>query len=149
MDKQEYQARVAWLRRYRDAVRKRKNLVLRLHEAKDAAIHISPAMSSVRCQNTDGVSATQRAVERIEDAQEKLLEQEKICSALRIETKKAIFSLEDKSQRSILLYKYIFGLSVQHIAEQERMSMRWVTELHNRAVKNICLDICLDTSQDT
>lgn len=134
MDKQEYQARVAWLRRYRDAVRKRKNLVLRLHEAKDAAIHISPAMSSVRYQNTDGVSATQRAVERIERAEGALLDQREVCNTLYRETLGVILKVPDTKQRRVLRLRYLAGWTMYRIAEDMHVSRQWAITIHRQAI---------------
>lgn len=134
MDKQEYQARVAWLRRYQDAVRKQQNLVLRLHEAKNAAVHISPAMSSVRCQNTDGVSATQRAVERIEDAQAMVLEQMEVCQSLYSQTLNAIMQLPDTKQRRVLRLRYLAGWSMDRIAGDMHVSRQWAITIHRQAI---------------
>lgn len=137
MDKQEYQARVTWLRRYQDALRKQKNLVLRLREAKSAAGNISPAMSSVRCQNTDGVSATQRAVERIERAEGALLDQREVCNVLYRETLGVILKVPDAKQRRVLRLRYLAGWTMDRIAEDMHYTERNAWYIHRNAIRQL------------
>lgn len=139
LKKSEYDARVAWLRRYQNALRKQRQLEQRLAEAQSAAVSISTALSSVRCQNRDGVSATQRAVERIDEARLRLLAQELACKALYIETVRAILALPDAKEREMLRRRYLRGRSMERIAMELGINERWARRLHRRAILEIQL----------
>ena len=127
MNQQEYFARIAWLRRYGEAVRKQKALTRRLAEARNAAVRIAPAVSSVRVQAKSGASACERAVERVR-------------KALYAEIFPAIAALQEANERRVLCKRYIRRLSMPEIAAEIGITERWVRRLHRNAVENLSLD---------
>ncbi len=140
MNQQEYFARIAWLRRYGEAVRKQKALTRRLAEARNAAVRIAPAVSSVRVQAKSGASACERAVERVEEARARVRAAERVRKALYAEIFPAIAALPEANERRVLCKRYIRRLSMPEIAAEIGITERWVRRLHRNAVENLSLD---------
>lgn len=141
MDKQEYQARVAWLRRYRQAVRRQRLLSELLAERHAEAERIGPLLrpspggprqSAVRADKLP------RAVERILAAEADLAQQMRRCEAERAAVLAAIHSLPDERQREVLCRRYILGQTFEQIAGCLHINERWVYRLHRKGVD--CLD---------
>lgn len=139
MDKETYQARVEWMKRYRKAKSKERALCIRLAEARDCASSIRSTSSSVRVQTSDGVSGIQRAVESIERAEGTLLDQREVCNALYRETLMVILRVPDAKQRRVLRLRYLAGWTMDRIAEDMDISIPTVKRLHSKAI--IALDM--------
>lgn len=140
MNRNEYIARVAWLRRYGDAMYRQRLLARRLAEARAASVRITPVRSSARVQSRAGASAAERAVERIEAARRQVQAQERVRKALYAEIFPAIAALPDAEERRVLCGRYLRGQSVQELAAEMGISERWVRRLHRNAVENLSLD---------
>ena len=140
MNQQEYFARIAWLRRYGDALHRQRQLARRLAEARSAAVRITPAVSSVRVQAKSGSSACERAVERVEEARARVRAAERARKELYAEIFPVIAALPDANERQTLCKRYLRGQSVQEIAAEMGISERWARRLHRNAVANLALD---------
>lgn len=137
MDKQEYAARVEWMKRYRKSKNKENILMLRLSEAKDCASNIHSTSSGVRCQTANGMSGIQRAVERIERAEGALLDQREVCNTLYRETLGVILKVPDTKQRRVLRLRYLAGWTMYKIADQLHITERHARRLHREAIYRI------------
>lgn len=134
MDKQEYNAKVAWFRRYRQAVAKEERLRQRLAEQRGRSMGTASLGSGVYSQTAIGASGIERAVERIERAEGALLDQMECRKGIYAEILRAILRLKDTNQRRVLRYRYLNGMPVNKIAEQLHISRQWVLRLHRQAI---------------
>ncbi len=141
MDKQEYQARVAWLRRYRQAVRRQRLLAELLAERQAEAERISPLLRPLPGgprQSAARADKLPRAVERVLAAEDDLAQQMRRCEAERAAVLAAICSLPDERQREVLTRRYILGQTFEQIAGCLHIDVRWAYRLHLKGVD--CLD---------
>lgn len=141
LEKSEYAARVAWLRRYQDAMRKQRQLAQRLAEARSDAIKITPAYQGVHSQSRNGASAEELAIERIEDARLRLLDHETACKALYAETLRAILTVEDAKEREVLRRRYLHGQGMDRVAEEMDIASRHARRLHRQAIYSVAVDM--------
>lgn len=137
MDKETYQARVEWMKRYRKAKSKERALCIRLAEARDCASSIRSTSSSVRVQTSDGVSGIQRAVESIERAEGALLDQREVCNVLYRETLGVILKVPDAKQRRVLRLRYLAGWTMDRIAEDMHYTERNAWYIHRNAIRQL------------
>ncbi len=137
MDREEYIARVAWLRRYGDAVRKQQALAQKLAEARAAAVRITPVLSSARVQSRDSASAAERAVERIEEARELVQAQELVRKRLYAEIFPVIAALPDADERRVLCGRYLRGQNMIDIAAEMGISERHARRMHREAIQRL------------
>ncbi len=135
MDKQEYTTKIVWLRRYRQAIGRADRTAQRLAEAKSAAMRITPSFSSVRCQSRDGVSGTQRSIERIEELESRLLTLREECAGLYRETLRAILTLEHANERMVLRRRYLQGMPMEGIAGEMGITERQARRIHRAAIR--------------
>lgn len=142
MEHQEYNAKIAWLKRYKLAKAAERRLHERLCEARLKSFGVS-AMSGARCQTMRGQSGVERAAERISRAENELAAQTERRKCLYAETMRAIIRLQGQNQRRVLKYRYIDGLHMEEIARRMEISSRWARQLHKQAI------MALDTSAPT
>lgn len=144
MDKQEYQARVAWLRRYRQALGRQRLLEELLAERRAAAERVGPLLrpgpGAAARGGASGADALPRAVERILAASDELAAQIGYAEQLRAETDAEIRQLPDARQQEILYRRYILGQSFAQIAAALHLEERWVRRLHRRGVEGLRMD---------
>ncbi len=137
MNKQEYLTRVAWLRRYGDALYRQRLLARRLAEACAAAVQVTSALSSVRVQSRNGVSACERSVERIEAARGQVQAQERVRKALYAEIFPVIAALPDADERRVLCRRYLRGQSMHELAAEMGVSERTARRIHREAIQKL------------
>lgn len=143
MDKQEYQARVAWLRRYRQAVRRQRLLGELLAERHAEAERIGPLLRPSPGGPPRGASRADklpRAVERILAAEDDLAQQMRRCEAERAAVLAAIRSVPDERQREVLCRRYILGQTFEQIAGCLHVDARWARRLHKKSVEALQFD---------
>ena len=139
MEHQEYNVKIAWLKRSKLAKAAERRLYGRLCEERSKSFGVS-AMSGTRSQTMRGQSGVERTAERIARAESELAAQTHRRKRLYVETMRAIVRLPDQSQRQVLRYRYIDGMRMEEIAERMEISLRWAKRLHKQAV------LLLDTS---
>ncbi len=137
MDKQEYQARVAWLRRYRQAVQEERSLLERIAETRaraESTTHALLGSSSRRSKGSDKIAA---AVSMILQYQTQLAEKVQKSEEIRIDIETAIEQLDNPMQRQVLYLRYIDGLPRWKVAHEMYISEEWVKKLHRYGVQNL------------
>lgn len=128
-----YPEKIAYLYRYRDAVRREKTIADEIEALRAEAARVTQALTGMP-GGGDG-QAIPRAVERILDAQQRLAAEAARCAAARAEVRAAIDTVPDPLRRDILTRRYILGQRWERIAADNDLVMRQVFRLHHRAVE--------------
>lgn len=134
-----YDEKIAFLRRYRDAQRTMRCLLEELQQLQAEATSVSQALSGMPSGGGDG-QAIPRAVERIADAESRLVSAYGAALAERSRIKDAIDTVPDPLRRDILTWRYILGHRWERIAAELDRDMRWVLRLHHRAVDGLTIE---------
>lgn len=129
----EYAEKVAWLRRYRESLRREQLLTEEIGQLESQARRVTRAISGMP-GGGDG-QAIPRAVERIMDAQQRLAAEAARCAAARAEVKAAIDTVADPLRRDILTRRYILGQRWERIAADHNVTLRWAAKQHHRTVE--------------
>ena len=132
-----YPEKIAYLYRYRDALRREKTIADEIEALRAEAARVTQALTGMP-GGGDG-QAIPRAVERILDAQQRLAAEAARCAAARAEVKAAIDTVADPLRRDILTRRYILGQRWERIAADNDLVMRQVFRLHHRAVEALDL----------
>ena len=133
-----YDEKIAFLRRYRDAQRTMRRLLEELQQLQAEATSVSQALSGMPSGGGDG-QAIPRAVERIADAESRLVSAYGAALAECSRVKDAIDTVPDPLRRDILTRRYILGQRWERIAADNDLVMRQVFRLHHRAVEALDL----------
>ena len=132
-----YPEKIAYLYRYRDALRREKTIADEIEALRTEAARVTQALTGMP-GGGDG-QAIPRAVERIMDAQQRLAAEAARCAAARAEVRAAIDTVPDPLRRDILTRRYILGQRWERIAADNDLVMRQVFRLHHRAVEDLSL----------
>lgn len=133
----EYSEKIAWLRRYREAVQREETLAQEIEALRCQAARVTQALTGMP-GGGDG-QAIPRAVERIADAESRLASAYGTALAERSRVKDAIDTVPDPLRRDILTRRYILGQRWERIAADNDLVMRQVFRLHHRAVESLDL----------
>lgn len=125
-----------WLWRYRDALRRERELKEELQEQKTRAASVTAALTGMPGAASDGQTLP-RAVECIVAAQAELQAQINVCGAVRREIVAALDQIDDARDHEILRRRYLRGQKFEQIAVEMNLEYRWVRRLHKRLVSNI------------
>lgn len=134
-----YDEKIAFLRRYRDAQRTMRRLLEELQQLQADATSVSQALSGMPSGGGDG-QAIPRAVERIADAESRLVSAYGTALVELGRVKDAIDTVPDPLRRDILTRRYILGQRWEHIAADLDRDLRWVLRLHHRAVDELTIE---------
>ena len=134
-----YDEKIAFLRRYRDAQRTMRRLLEELQQLQAEATSVSQALSGMPSGGGDG-QAIPRAVERIADAESRLVSAYGAALAECSWVKDAIDTVPDPLRRDILTRRYILGQRWERIAADIDRDLRWVLRLHHRAVDELTIE---------
>lgn len=134
-----YDEKIAFLRRYRDAQRTMRRLLEELQQLQAEATSVSQALSGMPSGGGDG-QAIPRAVERIADAESRLVSAYGAALAECSRVKDAIDTVPDPLRRDILTSRYILGQRWERIAADVDRDLRWVLRLHRRAVDELTIE---------
>lgn len=134
----DYKEKVAFLRHYRDSVRREQLLLEELAELRSRAEGLTRVLNGMPGAPSDGRTLP-RAVENLLDAQTRLEEHIAACLVLRSQTILAISAVQDESQREVLRRRYILGQNFEAIAEGMGIVPRRVYQLHRLAVNGLSL----------
>lgn len=135
----DYDEKIAFLRRYRDAQRTMRRLLEELQQLQAEATSVSQALSGMPSGGGDG-QAIPRAVERIADAESRLVSAYGAALASMRRVKDAIDTVPDPLRRDILTSRYILGQRWERIAADIDRDLRWVLRLHHRAVDELTIE---------
>ena len=134
----EYSEKVAWLRRYRESLRREQLLTEEIGQLEAQARRVTRAISGMPGGRGDG-QAIPRAVERLEEARQKLAAQLEQGQARRVEIEAAIQREAHPLRRDILTRRYILGQRWEKIAADHHLVLRQVFRLHHQAVDGLDL----------
>ena len=133
-----YDEKVAWLRRYRRALRRQAELEQEVEQLDSAAKRVAPMLSGMPGGQGDG-NALPRAVENLLEAKAELEAQCDICGDIRREVVAAIEQVTNQRDHEILRRRYILGRRWEEIAVEMHLEYRWVTRSHHKAVDRMIL----------
>lgn len=136
-----YEEKVHWLRRYRDALQLEEELRQELEDQRSRACKTTAALTGMPGGGGDA-QALPRAVESIVAAQQELQAQINLCGATRREVVAVIDQIEEERGHEILRRRYLLGQRFEQIAVEMCLEYRWVRRLHKRAVENIRIERC-------
>lgn len=136
-----YEEKVHWLQRYRDALQLEEELRQELKDQRSRACKTTAALTGMPGGGGDG-QALPRAVESIIAAQQELQAQINLCGATRREVVAVIDQIEEERGHEILRRRYLLGQRFEQIAVEMCLEYRWVRRLHKRAVENIRIERC-------
>lgn len=128
-----YEEKVHWLRRYRDALRLEEELRQELEDQRSRACKTTAALTGMPGGGGDG-QALPRAVESIAAIQQELQAQINICGAIRREVVAALDQVADERDHEILRRRYLRGQKFEQIAVEMNLEYRWVRRLHKKCV---------------
>ena len=128
-----YPEKIAYLYRYRDAVRREKTIADEIEALRTEAARVTQALTGMP-GGGDG-QAIPRAVERIMDAQQRLAAEAARCAAARAEVKAAIDTVPDPMRRDILTRRYILLQRWERIAADNNFTLRRVLQIHHKTVE--------------
>ena len=129
-----YDEKLAFLRRYRDAQRTMRRCMEELEQLRSEAASVSQALSGAPSGGGDG-HAIPRAVERIADAESRLVSAYGAALAERSQVEKVIETEPDPLRRDILIRRYIIGQRWERIAADNNFTLRRVLQIHHKTVE--------------
>lgn len=134
----EYSEKIAFLRRYREAVRQEETLAQEIEALRTQAARVTQALTGMP-GGGDG-QAIPRAVEQIADAQQQLQEEAARAADVRASVCAAIDGVADPLRRDILTRRYILGQRWERIAADNHRDLRWMLRLHHRTVEDLTIE---------
>lgn len=132
-----YENKVAWLRRYRQALRDEARLRDRIKAVRSRAESTTQALRPVVGGDSQDGTKIERCAELLDQYQQQLQNQLVASEQIRVEIETAIQALPSALQRDVLQARYIDGLPVWRTANRLHISERWVLNNQNRAIKNL------------
>ena len=134
----EYSEKIAWLRRYREAVQREETLAQEIEALRCQAARVTQALTGMP-GGGDG-QALPRAVERIMETQMLLAAEAVRAVNVHDQVKAAIDTVPDPLRRDILTRRYILGQRWEQIAADSNRDLRWMLRLHHRAVEDLTIE---------
>ena len=128
-----YEEKRRWLWRYRDALRRERELKEELQEQKTRAASVTAALTGMPGAASDGQTLP-RAVESIVEAQQELQAQINVCGAIRREVVAALDQIDDARDHEILRRRYLLGQKFEQIAVEMCLEYRWVRRIHKKCI---------------
>ena len=125
-----------YLRDVRSKYRYAQMLSVRAERYRQLAMRATGRTDAIRLSGTSHRSKVEENVLNMVDVQREI--EEKI-KELMVETKRAqkmISRLEDPKHRMVLELRYLQGMAWEEIAEQMGYTLRWVYQLHRRAMES-------------
>ena len=128
-----YQEKISFLRRYREAVRQEDTILQEIEELRTQAARVTQALTGMP-GGGDG-QAIPRAVERIADAESRLVSAYGAALSERNRVKDAIDTVPDPLRRDILTRRYILLQRWERIAADNNFTLRRVLQIHHKTVE--------------
>lgn len=134
-----YEEKVAWLRRYRQALRRQAELEQEVEQLDSAAKRLTPMLSGMPGGQGDG-NALPRAVEGLIQAKEELAAQIDACGTIRLEVAAAIDQVANQRDNEILRRRYILGQRWEEIAAEMHYNYQHICRQHRKAVEKLAIE---------
>ena len=128
-----YQEKLAFLRRYREAVQQEDTILQEIEALRTQAARVTQALTGMP-GGGDG-QAIPRAVERIADAESRLVSAYGAALSERNRVKDAIDTVPDPLRRDILTRRYILLQRWERIAADNNFTLRRVLQIHHKTVE--------------
>lgn len=132
----EYQEKIAWLRRYRDSLRRETVLRNELEQMQERSTNISPCMTGMP-HGSDGSDSLACAVEGIDEARETLACQITQCEEIRQEVETVINQVADAKSREVITYRHVLGYKWPEVAAEMHYSLEHVQRIHHTAIMSL------------
>ena len=134
----EYSEKIAWLRRYREAVQREETLAQEIEALRCQAARVTQALTGMP-GGGDG-QAIPRAVERIMETQMLLAAEAVRAVNVHDQVKAAIDGVADPLRRDILTRRYILLQRWERIAAENNLTLRRVLQLHHKTVDGLRIE---------
>lgn len=128
-----YPEKLAFLRRYREAVQQEDTILQEIEALRTQAARVTQALTGMP-GGGDG-QALPRAVERIADAESRLVSAYGAALSERNRVKDAIDTVPDPLRRDILTRRYILLQRWERIAADNNFTLRRVLQIHHKTVE--------------
>ena len=129
----EYSEKIAWLRRYREAVQREETLAQEIEALRCQAARATQALTGMP-GGGDG-QAIPGAVERIMETQMLLAAEAVRAVNVHDQVKAAIDTVPDPLRRDILTRRYILLQRWERIAADNNFTLRRVLQIHHKTVE--------------
>ena len=127
------QDKIAWLRRYREAVAEQDRLMAEIARWRSLAERVSPTLSGMPA-GSGGQARMIAAVERLDELEAELAEQIVERVATRREIGQAIDRVPDERLARLLRLRYIDGYTLEKITVEMHYCYKQTKRLHWRAL---------------
>ena len=131
-----YKEKIQKARQYLICLRKESLLKARVQSMKDRAISLNSILAPVFGQSDKLQSSAEKAVERLERAQEALVQAAEETERCGIELDMAIAELKPY-EFAVAQKRYAEGKTFAQIADEMHLTMRRVYQIHRNAVNNM------------
>lgn len=141
-----YEEKVAWLRRYRQALRDEARLRDRIKAVRSRAESTTQALRPVFGGGSQDGTKIERGAELLDQYQRELQKQLEASEHIRVEIEAAINALPSALQRDVLQARYIDGLPWFKITNRLYISERHAKRLYRKAIEALrCPSMSLST----
>ena len=131
-----YDEKIQKARQYLICVRRENLLKARVQSMKDRAISLNSILAPVCGQSDKLQSSVENAVERLEQAQEALVQAAGETERCGIELDMAMAELKP-DEFAVIQKRYVEGKTFAQIADDIHLTMRRVYQIHRNAVNNL------------
>lgn len=132
-----YEEKVAWLRRYRQALRDEARLRDRIKAVRSRAESTTQALKPVSGSDGQDGSKIEQCAELLDQYQRELQAQLQQSETIRKSIESAIRALPSVLQQNVLQARYIDGLPVWRTANRLNISESWVLKAQKKAIENL------------
>ena len=130
--------KIAWLRQYRDSLRREKLLRLEIEQLRAQAERVTPLLSPAPGgKGPDGKLPL--AVERLDEARRRLEAELETGQRAREEILEVVERLENPRAREIMIRRYILGQKWEYIFSDMYLEASWVMRIHRQALDNLTI----------
>lgn len=136
----EFSEKTKWLGRYQTALSRERFLEGEIETLRSDAERMTVCMSGMPGRGGVNADRLPRAVERLEEAREKLENQLEICVSCRCEITQAISLCANETGREVLRRRYIVGESYGEIASAMGLVERRVYQVHRSSVQKLDIE---------
>lgn len=133
----EFSEKTKWLARYQTALSRERFLEGEIETLRSDAQRMTACMSGMPGRSGVNADRLPRAVERLEEAREKLEKQLETCVSCRCEITQVIACCQNEAGREVLRRRYILGESYGEIAGAMGLVERRVYQLHRASVQKL------------
>lgn len=131
-----YEEKIQKARQYLVCLRKENLLKARVQSMKDRAISLNSILAPVCGQSDKLQSSIEKSVERLEQAQEALVQAAGEVERCGIELDMAMAELKP-DEFAVIQKRYVDGKTFTQIASDMHLTMRRVYQIHRNAVNNM------------